>query len=179
MKVSPMPARCVIHSVNCADMKQHPLVPEKPECRAALAVLSSEMLAGDRKALFPRSWFGPKIPLLYAATAQERDGIQISITIQGSVTIILYAWRPADAEHTVQYCARVSRIFANTSLWRASSLKRADYQYPTNPSQISDFAHDIRLFRKAQHEMVEARAERKRSVSVSVTEAQGSRQGRT
>ena len=100
MKVNPMPARCVIHSVNCAEMKQHPLVPEKPECRAALAVLSSEKLAGDRRALFPRSWLGPRTPLMCDGTTQERDAIRISIALQGSVTIILiilYRW-PADAE---------------------------------------------------------------------------------
>jgi len=46
MKITPKAARCLIHPVNCADMKQHPLVPEKPECRPVQAVLSSEMLAG-------------------------------------------------------------------------------------------------------------------------------------
>jgi hypothetical protein len=83
----------VIHSVYCADMKRHPLVPEKPECRPALAVLSSEMLAGDRQALSPRSWLGPRTPLLYDATTQERDAIQISIAVQGSVKIIQYGLR--------------------------------------------------------------------------------------
>jgi hypothetical protein len=75
MKVNPMAARSVIRSVNCADMKQHPLVPKKPECRPVLAVLSSKMLAGDRQALFPRTWLGPRTSLLYDATTQERDAI--------------------------------------------------------------------------------------------------------
>lgn len=52
-------------------MKRHPLVPEKPECRPALAVLSSKMLAGDRRALIPRPW----LLTLYDATTQERDAI--------------------------------------------------------------------------------------------------------
>lgn len=77
-----MPARCVIHPVNCADMKQqlqHLLVPEEPGCRPAQALLSSEMLARDRRAMLPRPWLGPRTPLLYDATTQERNAIQISI----------------------------------------------------------------------------------------------------
>lgn len=124
MKVSPMPARCVIHSLNCADMKQHPPVPEKPECRAALAVLSSEMLAGDRQALFPRSWLGPRTPLLYDATTQERDEIQFSIAVQGSVTIVLYGLRMPSI---------LRSSFVDPSSWRASSLNSETSRLSNKP----------------------------------------------
>jgi hypothetical protein len=127
-----MPARCVIHSVNCAaEMKQHPLVPEKPGCRGALAVLSSEMLAGDRKALFPRSWLGPRTPLMYDATTQEHDAIQIPIALQGSVLIILYGW-PADAEHTDTALEFRESKFLASFIFETSQLSNS-------PSQLSGF----------------------------------------
>lgn len=61
--VNPMPLGCLIHSLTRVDVKQHPLWPEKPECGPAQAVLSSEMLAGDRQAPFPLrgSWPWPRL----------------------------------------------------------------------------------------------------------------------
>ena len=63
--------------------------------------------------MFPRSWLGPRTPLLYDATTQERDAIQISIALHGSVTIILRVWS-ADAEHIVlRFEFRISMFVAS------------------------------------------------------------------
>jgi hypothetical protein len=145
-------------------MKQYPLVPEKPGCRPTLAVLSSEMLAGDRQALLPRSWLGQRHHYCRMRYHRNVMGYKFrSPSRDQSQEIIVYGLRMP----SIQYCARI-HVVGELHLWNEPTVN--------SQAKSQDSAPDIRYFRKAQYEMA-ARAERKRS-GASESQILGSRQGR-